>query len=79
MCKVDILKIGGIELNSRLFVGTGKFSSNKIIPEVIKASGTDVVTAALRRVDFDGEDDNIINYIDSRYVQFTINVVRTRD
>ncbi len=66
MCKVDILKIGGIELNSRLFVGTGKFSSNKIIPEVIKASGTDVVTAALRRVDFDGEDDNIINYIDSK-------------
>jgi thiazole synthase len=63
---VDILKIGGIELNSRLFVGTGKFSSNKIIPEVIKASGTDVVTAALRRVDFDGEDDNIINYIDSK-------------
>ena len=66
MNKLDILNIGGIELNSRLFVGTGKFPSNKIIPEVIKASGTEVVTAALRRVDFDGEDDNIINFINSK-------------
>jgi len=49
----DKLEIGGIKLESRLFVGTGKFADYNLIPEVIKASKTQVVTVALRRVDFD--------------------------
>lgn len=60
---MDELIIGGKELKSRLFVGTGKYSSNKIIPEIIAKSGTQVVTAALRRVDFNSEEENILNYI----------------
>ncbi len=59
----DKLIIGGRELESRLFIGTGKFSSNKLIPEVIKASGVQVVTVALRRIDFDSEEENMLNYI----------------
>lgn len=55
----DILKIGGRELASRLFLGTGKFSSNRLIPEVVKASGAQVVTVALRRVDMEYQDENI--------------------
>jgi thiazole synthase len=58
----DKLVIGGISLNSRLFVGTGKYSSNKIIPDIIKASGTEVVTAALRRVNFSDAEENILSY-----------------
>jgi thiazole synthase len=59
----DILKIGGQELNSRLFLGTGKYASNKIIPEVVAAAGAQVVTVALRRVDLDYAEENIASYI----------------
>ncbi len=59
----DKLIIGGRELNSRLFLGTGKFPSNRIIPQVIKSSGAHVVTVALRRIDFDSEDENMLNHI----------------
>lgn len=59
----DILQIGGRELTSRLFLGTGKFASNKIIPEVVAASGCQVVTVALRRVDLDYAEENIANHI----------------
>lgn len=59
----DVLKIGDKELTSRLFLGTGKFASNKLIPEAVAASGAQVVTVALRRVDLDSSDENILNYI----------------
>ncbi len=60
---MDKLIIGGIELTSRLFIGTGKYPTNKMIPEVIKASKAQVVTVALRRMDFNSKDENILNYI----------------
>jgi len=59
----DTLKIGDIELTSRLFLGTGKFANNRIIPEVVKASGSQVVTVALRRVDAEHKEENIVAYI----------------
>ncbi len=59
----DKLIIGGKELESRLFIGTGKFSSNKMIPEVIKSSKVQVVTVALRRIDFGHEGENMLNFI----------------
>ena len=49
---MDKLVIAGKELDSRLLIGTGKYSSNKLIPEVVKASGAEVITLAIRRVDF---------------------------
>lgn len=59
----DKLIIGGTEVNSRLFIGTGKFHSNRVIPDLIKRSGAQVVTVALRRIDFDSEEENMLNYI----------------
>ncbi len=59
----DTLNIGGTELVSRLFVGTGKFADYQVIPEVVKASKTQVVTVALRRVDFDTPRENILRYL----------------
>jgi len=59
----DVLKIGGQELASRLFLGTGKYGSNKIIPQVVEASGAQVVTVALRRVDPDQPEENIAAYV----------------
>ncbi|MCR5814934.1 MAG: thiazole synthase [Desulfovibrio sp.] len=46
----DALVLGAITLKSRLFVGTGKYAADSLIPEVIQASGAEVVTVALRRV-----------------------------
>lgn len=59
----DVLKIGGKELASRLFLGTGKFASNKIIPDVVAASGAQIVTVAVRRVDTAYAEENILTYI----------------
>lgn len=61
--KTDNLVIGGIELKSRLFMGTGKFHSNKIISEVIKLSRAQVVTVAVRRIDLEAKEENMLNYI----------------
>ena len=59
----DILKIGGRELQSRFFLGTGKFANLEIMQKAIEASGVEVVTVALRRVDLNSKTDNILDYI----------------
>ena len=58
----DALKIGGKEIKSRLFLGTGKFPYG-VIPEVINRSGAEVVTVALRRADFSGGQEDILSYV----------------
>jgi thiazole synthase len=61
------LTIAGRTFGSRLLVGTGKFSSNQAMAECLAASGTEIVTVALRRADLTGKDDpyaDILNFID---------------
>jgi thiazole synthase len=53
----DQLVIAGKEFGSRLFLGTGKFPSNAALAAAIEASGTEMVTVALRRVDPSAEED----------------------
>jgi thiazole synthase len=57
------LTIAGQEFNSRLFLGTGKFSSNQLMEQALIASGSDMVTTALRRVDLQNADDDILKHI----------------
>lgn len=59
----DIFKIGGVELKNRLFVGTGKYPSNKLIKEVLSESNAEVITLALRRVDLDNKEEDILSNI----------------
>lgn len=59
----DVFKIADKQIKSRLFLGTGKFQNKRIIKDVIAASCVDVVTVALRRVDMDSSDENILDYI----------------
>ena len=59
----DQLIIGGKTLPSRLFVGTGKYSSNDLIPEILKSSNASVITVALRRVNLDADSENILKFI----------------
>ena len=58
--------------NSRLFLGTGKFPSNESMRDALEASGTEIVTVALRRADLSGQKDpyaNILEFIDpERYL-----------
>ncbi|MBC8015279.1 MAG: thiazole synthase [Sporomusaceae bacterium] len=59
----DHLVIGGKSLDSRLFIGTGKYSTDAIIPEIVTRSGSQVITVALRRVDFNSATGNVMDYI----------------
>ena len=54
------LIIGNRHFTSRLFMGTGKFRSNKVMAEAIKASGTQLVTAAMKRIDMADPGDNML-------------------
>ena len=73
--KKDYLKIGKYKLRSRLIVGTGKYKSFKETAEAIKASGADMVTVAVRRVNIldkkktciDGLFKSKKNYIFAKY------------
>ena len=61
------LIIAGREFRSRLFLGTGKFPSNEVMRDALAASGTQMVTVALRRADLSGRHDpyaNILEFID---------------
>ena len=59
----DIFEIGGKRLSSRLFTGTGKYADDSLIPAVCEASGAQVITVALRRVDLETDTDNVMNHI----------------
>jgi len=60
---MDSFFIGGKELSSRLFIGTGKYGADSLIPSVARASGAEVITVALRRVDFGNPKNNIMSHI----------------
>ena len=68
----DTLAIAGRAFGSRLLAGTGKFSSPEIMSRALEASGTGLVTVALRRVDFSKRGDpqaDILDFIDpERYL-----------
>jgi thiazole synthase len=59
----DPLCIGGRNLDSRLFLGTGKFGKEETIPAIAAASGAQVITVALRRVDLSAGGSNILRHI----------------
>ena len=63
----DKLVIAGIEFNSRLWVGTGKYKDFAETKKAIEASGADVVTVSVRRVNIiDKGKENLLDYIDPK-------------
>ena len=73
------LVIGGREFNSRLFVGTGKFSSNPLMEKAIIASGSEMVTVAMKRVDMQNPEDDILVHINRDHIQLLPNTSGVRD
>ena len=72
------LKLAGEDFGSRLFLGTGKFSSNELMGESIVASGSEMVTVALRRIDMQNENDDMLKHIDQKNVQLLPNTSGVR-
>jgi thiazole synthase len=63
----DALIIRGIEFRSRLWVGTGKYKDFEETKKAIEASGADVVTVSVRRVNIiDRKTENLLDYIDPK-------------
>ncbi|MGH7481050.1 MAG: thiazole synthase [Longimicrobiales bacterium] len=59
------LTIAGRELRSRLIVGTGKYADNETMARAIEASGSEIVTVAVRRVDLDrANEEGILHHLD---------------
>ena len=57
------LNIAGKEFSSRLFTGTGKFGSSQLMEEALLASGSELVTVALKRVDVNSGSDDILKHL----------------
>lgn len=62
----DTLKIGTREFTSRLMVGTGKYPSDEVMKKALEASGAEVVTVAVRRVNLDKTGESMLNHIDPK-------------
>ena len=74
-----MLTIAGHSFKSRLLVGTGKFSSPQVMKDAIEASGSEMVTVALRRVDLDDPVDDIMTALDREKYVFLPNTSGARD
>ncbi len=75
----DKLTIASRRFESRLFIGTGKYASNKIMSRAVEASGSEMVTVALRRVDIENENDDMISAIDREKCLLLPNTSGARD
>ena len=60
---MDKLKIANKEFSSRLFIGTGKFSSSEVMQKAIEESESELVTVALKRVEVENESDDILSHL----------------
>ena len=76
----DILEIGDRKFTSRLFVGTGKFPSPDVMQEAIKASESQMITVAMKRVNMMNEaTDDMLTHINREHVQLLPNTSGVRN
>ena len=72
--KKDMFQIGGKKIKSRLIVGTGKYKSLKETSHAVKASGADIVTVAVRRVNItDKKKPMLIDYLNPKKIIYLPN------
>lgn len=60
---VTVWEIAGRSFTSRLLVGTGKFRSHEVMREALVASGAEIVTVALRRVDLTRPEEDVLSFV----------------
>ena len=76
---MDKLIIAGKEFNSRLFLGTGKFQDNVTMQRAIKASGAEMVTVTMRRIELNDSNDDMLQHIISPSIQLLPNTSGARN
>ena len=76
---MEKLVIAGKEFASRLFLGTGKFGDNETMSKAIAASGTEMVTMAMKRIELGNEDDDMMKHIAKPGIQLLPNTSGTRN
>ena len=76
---MEKLIIAGKEFTSRLFMGTGKFSSNTIMRRAIEASETQMVTMAMKRIDLADSGDDMLRHIAIPGIRLLPNTSGTRN
>ena len=76
---MEKLVIAGCEFSSRLFLGTGKFGSNALMEQAIKASGTEMVTVAMKRIELGDEEDDMMKHIARPDIRLLPNTSGVRD
>src|SRR5262249_56796394 len=62
----DPLIIAGREFHSRLFLGTAGYPNRTVMLDAIAASGTQMVTASIRRISLAGDDESLVELIGDR-------------
>ncbi|AUC76486.1 thiazole synthase [Olleya sp. Bg11-27] len=72
------LKIADKTFTSRLFTGTGKFSSSKLMKEALLASESELITVALKRVNVKNEDDDILSHLKHPHINLLPNTSGVR-
>lgn len=73
------LKIADKTFTSRLFTGTGKFSSSKLMEEALLSSESELVTVALKRVEIENEQDDILTHLSHSHINLLPNTSGVRD
>ena len=76
---MEKLIIANKQFDSRLFLGTGKFGSNELMTAAIEASGTEMVTLAMKRVELGDEQDDFMAHIKNPHLQLLPNTSGVRD
>lgn len=74
-----MLTIAGKTFHSRLFGGTGKFASATVMKAALEASGSEMVTVALRRVDLKDPGDDLMQFLDRTRFHLLPNTSGARD
>ncbi len=69
--KPDPFILADKEFKSRFLLGTGKFKNKADVKESILASGAEIVTVALRRIDLEQHEDNILQYLPNNVTLLT--------
>lgn len=72
------LKIADKTFNSRLFTGTGKFSTSQLMRDALLASESELITVALKRVDVQNEDDDILTHLNHSRINLLPNTSGVR-
>lgn len=73
------LIIGNKEFRSRLFLGTGKFGSSKQMEDAVLASGSELVTVALKRVDLETDTDSLLSHLQHSHINLLPNTAGVRN